>query len=72
MGLCTGFSFLSGFEVFYHLFFGCFDGVRTKRDGVSADDDEERQGSGSGWRQAWGGRKRSGVEKVDSMESGLT
>ncbi len=38
MGLCTGFSFLSGFEVFYHCFFGCVDaGSASKKGGGGGD-----------------------------------
>ncbi len=38
MGLCTGFSFLSGFEVFYHCFFGCVDaGSASKKGGRGGD-----------------------------------
>ncbi len=41
MGLCTGFSFLSGFEVFYHLFSCCFDGVNGAKKKEGEEDEEE-------------------------------
>ncbi len=38
MGLCTGFSFLSGVEVIYHMFFGCLDLIQVE------DEEEDKEG----------------------------